>query len=211
MPEFGWGERGLAIGAHPDDVEWGCVGTLQRFSERTIVVLTGGEAGGPADDRRREAEAAAATIGATLEVHELTDTRLDLRHAIEVISEAVARLRPHVVFTMSENDVHQDHATIGRASTVALRTFEGIALSYSTPSLPPAKFSPSVFMGIDDERFEKKVASLACHRSQAHRYYLSQEHIETTARYWALTSAAGARWCEAFELRRWLEPGSSLA
>lgn len=206
--ELGRGARALAIGAHPDDVEWGCFGTLQRFAERAVVVLTSGEAGGPADTRRREAEEAAAAVGAKLEVHQLVDTRLDVRDAIEVIDDAVTRFRPHFVFTMSENDVHQDHATLGRASTVALRTFDGIALSYPTPSLPPARFSPQVFMAIDEDRFATKLAALSCHRTQGHRYYLTREHIETTARYWALTAGARARWCEPFELRRWTEPPS---
>jgi len=34
MSDFGKGRRAMAIGAHPDDVEWGCFGTLQRFAER---------------------------------------------------------------------------------------------------------------------------------------------------------------------------------
>lgn len=204
--EFGEGQRAMAVGAHPDDVEWGCFGTLQRFSERSLVVLTGGEAGGPGRQRHGEAEEAASTIEAKLELHDLADTAVDLRLAIEIITEAVDRLRPHVVFTMSEHDVHQDHATVGRASMVALRQFEGPVLSYPTPSLPAGSFSPQVFMAVGDSHFATKLEALSCHRSQAHRYYLTREHIETTARYWALTAGVGARWCEAYELRRWTEP-----
>lgn len=205
MSEFGKGRRAMAIGAHPDDVEWGCFGTLQRFAERSLVVLTGGEAGGPADQRRREAEEASGVIEAKLELHDLSDTQIELRQAIEVITEAVERIRPHVVFTMSDLDVHQDHATVGRASMIALRQFEGPVLAYPTPSLPPGSFSPQVFMAVSDGHFSTKMAALSCHRTQAHRFYLSPEHVETTARYWALTAGFGARWCEAYELRRWTE------
>lgn len=69
--------RVLAIGAHPDDLEILCGGTLARFAQRgdpvTMLVMSDGSAGHaqiPAPElaaiREREARAAAAVIGAEL-------------------------------------------------------------------------------------------------------------------------------------------------
>ena len=61
----------LAVGAHPDDVELGCGGTLALLASAGravgIVHLTSGEAGsrGTAEDRRREAAAAAQALWAS--------------------------------------------------------------------------------------------------------------------------------------------------
>lgn len=67
----------LAVGAHPDDLEILCVGTLAKYAQRgdsvTMAVATNGEVGSPtlckaeiAEIRRHEAEASAAVIGAHL-------------------------------------------------------------------------------------------------------------------------------------------------
>ena len=70
----------LAIGAHPDDVELGCGGTLALLAAggraTGIVHLTSGEAGsrGSADQRRREAALAAQALGvATVEILDCGD------------------------------------------------------------------------------------------------------------------------------------------
>jgi LmbE family N-acetylglucosaminyl deacetylase len=53
----------LAIGAHPDDIEYGCAGTLIKYAERGhhifLLVLTGGQEGGSTETRKQEQEAAA--------------------------------------------------------------------------------------------------------------------------------------------------------
>ncbi|MDA0333991.1 MAG: PIG-L family deacetylase, partial [bacterium] len=58
----------LAIGAHPDDLEYGCAGTLikhaQRGDEVYMMIITDGSSGGQADLRAREQRKAAKIIGA---------------------------------------------------------------------------------------------------------------------------------------------------
>ena len=57
----------LAIGSHPDDLEYGCGGTLARYAAAghsiTMLVLTGGEQGGGAETRQQEQRAAAGSSG----------------------------------------------------------------------------------------------------------------------------------------------------
>ncbi|MEE9472162.1 MAG: PIG-L family deacetylase, partial [Gemmatimonadota bacterium] len=58
----------LAIGAHPDDIEFGCGATLIKYARKgahiDLLILTDGSRGGAAHVRRREQKRAAAVLGA---------------------------------------------------------------------------------------------------------------------------------------------------
>ena len=110
----------LAIGAHPDDVELGCGGTLALLARRGkrvgIAHLTRGEAGtrGTVAERRREAERAAAALGAEeLEFLDCGDGALRTGAAEEdALIDLLRRLRPELVLGPPPCDRHPDH---GRA------------------------------------------------------------------------------------------------
>ena len=122
--------RILAIGAHPDDVEFGCGGILAvetaRGSAVTIAALTRGESAtsGTPETRRREAEAGAAAIGASAEFLEIGgDGRLEYRpeNAL-VIAAVIRRLRPQIVLAPSpDEDQHPDHPKTARLTRDAAR------------------------------------------------------------------------------------------
>ena len=110
----------LAIGAHPDDAELGCGGTLAllaRAGRRVgLLHLTGGEAGtlGNAGERHREAERAAEILGA-VELAFLDFGDGGLRTGVaeeEALIAELRRLRPELVLAPTPADRHPDH---GRA------------------------------------------------------------------------------------------------
>jgi N-acetylglucosamine malate deacetylase 1 len=120
----------LALGAHPDDIEFGCGAVVAKETAlgraAHLIVCSRGEAGshGGAARRTREAKQAALKLGATLEFIELDgDARLEIRpaHAIK-LAAAIRRLRPAVVLAPSlvENQ-HPDHARLGRLARDAVR------------------------------------------------------------------------------------------
>jgi bacillithiol biosynthesis deacetylase BshB1 len=122
--------RLLAVGAHPDDVEFGCGGILAREAARgdevTIVNLSRGEAGthGTPEEREAEARAAAKRIGARLEFLELDgDARLEDRpHNALAIARVIRRLRPHLVIApIPAENQHPDHHRAGRLARDAAR------------------------------------------------------------------------------------------
>jgi bacillithiol biosynthesis deacetylase BshB1 len=110
----------LAVGAHPDDVELGCGGTLALLAAAGratgIVHLTSGEAGsrGDAKERRREAGAAASALQVeTVEFLDCGDGGLRQGAAEEdALIEVLRRLRPRLVLGPPPRDRHPDH---GRA------------------------------------------------------------------------------------------------
>lgn len=122
----------LAIGAHPDDVEFGCGGTLAKWaSAGTVVhhlVCTDGSKGTwnpDADtvaliaDRQREQRAAAAALGATGAVSFLGYVDGELEHsreAVDKIALAIRTLRPTVVLShdpWKRYRLHPDHRNTG--------------------------------------------------------------------------------------------------
>lgn len=107
----------LAIGAHPDDVELGCGGTLAVLISAGhsvgIVHLTGGEAGtrGTPQERTQEARRSAEVLGvAALEILDCGDG--DLRTGTaeqDIVISVLRRYRPDLVLGPSPTDRHPDH------------------------------------------------------------------------------------------------------
>ncbi len=107
----------LAFGAHPDDVELGCAGTILKEislgKKVGIIDLTRGELGtrGSASTRDQEAAAAAKILG--LSARENLGMRdgffiNDEKHQLEVI-KMIRKYRPEIVLCNAEDDRHIDH------------------------------------------------------------------------------------------------------
>jgi len=113
----------LAIGAHPDDVELGCGGTILRLTDAGrrvgVLDLTAGEKGSRGTKATRAAEAKKAAKLAGLALREtlaFPDTELEptmkLRKAIVA---AIRRHRPKIVLAPTPHDLHPDHAAAAQA------------------------------------------------------------------------------------------------
>lgn len=202
----------LAVGAHPDDVEIGCAGTLlehvARGDDVTLLVLTGGERGGDASLRAQEARDAAALLGCDLVHRELPDTSVPEGGAtIEAIAEQVQQLGPQVVYTHSLDDDHQDHRNVHRATIVAAREVPSL-FAYQSPSTGIA-FSPGRFVDVTPY-MDAKLRALREFRSQhAIRPYLEEELVVATARYWS--RFGGGRYVEPLEVIRTSPPSFTPA
>src|SRR4051812_42511692 len=171
--------RVLAIGAHPDDVELGCFGTLLRLqrsgSEVALCVLSDGERGGSPEHRHEEARASARLLKADLTQAGLPDTEIAEGHpTIGIIEELVARFRPAVVLVPSPDDTHQDHRNAARAALSAARSVPGL-LFYQLPSTART-FRPSLFVEIT-EVIDEKVRAVAIHESQGKNAYMADRTV----------------------------------
>ncbi|HTQ80018.1 MAG TPA: bacillithiol biosynthesis deacetylase BshB1 [Thermoanaerobaculia bacterium] len=171
----------LAIGAHPDDVELGCGGTvakLARLGRRVgILHLTRGERGtrGTVEERLAEAAAAAAALGAA-EVLYLDCGDGALRTGPEeedALIEILRSRRPELVLGPSRSDRHPDHGRAHRLTEAACY-YAGLANRGSgAPHRPAAFFSymqndsfePSFVVDVTAD-WETKRRSLRAYRSQ---------------------------------------------
>lgn len=204
-------DRVLAIGAHPDDVEIGCSGTLlehRRHGDRvTILTLSRGAVGGAIDDRLRESSATARSMGAGLIQGNLPDTRIDPGvDTIRAIESVVADLDPTIIYVHSRNDNHQDHRAVNIATLSASRGVPRV-FAYQSPSATN-DFTPTKFVAIDSV-VARKVHVLGLFESQRERSYLEPEMIVASARYWARALGPRARYAEPFEVVRTLTPWGS--
>ncbi|MFB3818635.1 MAG: PIG-L deacetylase family protein [Candidatus Methylomirabilales bacterium] len=160
--------RILAIGAHPDDVEFGCGGTLVKYARQGhqvfLLVMTDGGGGGAVELRRREQEAAAAVLGASKVFWGgYPDTALPLdRDLIQHLEQVIAEVEPDFIFVHYHDDTHQDHRHLSTSTITATRYTRNV-LFYEGPTTQ--NFSPSVFVDIDTV-INLKVASLEAHGSQ---------------------------------------------
>jgi len=158
----------LAIGAHPDDIEFGCGGTLIKYVKAEcdvfLLVLTDGSFGGNPKIRRSEQQEAARFIGAhRILWGNFRDTELiNNRQLIHKIDRAIQKIKPDIVFLNYPEDVHQDHRAASHAGVSATRYIKEV-LFYEVPTTQ--HFEPDIFIDIQSV-LDKKLKLLKIHSSQ---------------------------------------------
>jgi LmbE family N-acetylglucosaminyl deacetylase len=197
-------ERVLAIGAHPDDVEIGCSGTLLSHRRRgdriSLLTLSRGGGGGHEEAVVHEAVAAAEAIGAQLILGDLMETRIDDGvDTIRLLEAVVTVLRPTIVYVHSRHDGHQDHRAVHTAAMSATRGVPSV-FAYQSPSANN-DFMPTKFVAID-QFVSEKVKVLGLFGSQAGHPFVEPELVVAGARYWARHLAPRAHFAEPFEVIR---------
>jgi LmbE family N-acetylglucosaminyl deacetylase len=178
----------LAIGAHPDDIEALCAGTLALYARegaRVVMCIATdgrnhptGEPDQVAALRRTEAQAAAEVIGAELVWLGMPDGALmvDLEKKAAMI-EMILAAQPHIIFTHPPDDYHSDHEATSRLVTAAIQAAWAPPASSGLPPLrrpvPVAfcatalgiNFVPEDYVDISPV-WETKMKMLLQHRSQ---------------------------------------------
>ncbi|WP_313342132.1 PIG-L deacetylase family protein [Stenotrophomonas sp.] len=193
--------RILAIGAHPDDIELGCGGSLSKLAcagaHVHALVLSHGHQGAEAGaDRAYESAAALRALGTTTITQlDFPDTRFPevCRELTTRLEQVAAEFQPDRVYTMSADDRHQDHRTVFETSRVALRRVRQV-LCYETPSSLP-RFMPDIYEDISSQ-MEVKLRALRAHASQQHRHYMGEAHVRCLAQFRGQQVGLGP--CEGF-------------
>jgi len=164
----------LAIGAHPDDIEFGCAGTLVKYREKGaaiyLLVLTDGSSGGDIEARREEQLNSANLIGATdLFWGNYKDTKIPLNNGLIVkVEHYMKKVKPDMIFTNYLEDTHQDHRNLTNSVVAATRYTKNVLL-YEGPTT--VNFNPYVFVDIT-EVFKEKIECLKAHASQVDRTHI---------------------------------------
>ncbi|MDO8803513.1 MAG: PIG-L family deacetylase [Elusimicrobiota bacterium] len=197
----------LGIGAHPDDLEFGCGGTLYKLAARghkiSMLVMTRGSVGGDPRLRLAEQERAAAMLKAKLYWGGFEDTGVALtRELIRAAEERIEAVKPDIVLVNHVSDTHQDHRNVARAVETAARYVKNL-LFYEVPTT--IDFNPCIFTDIGAV-ITKKVALLKCHGSQVYKTRVKNLSIVESAKAAAIFRGYQDRvkYAEGFMARRLL-------
>jgi LmbE family N-acetylglucosaminyl deacetylase len=197
--------RLLVLGAHSDDIEIGCGGTLRFLLERhpgTEVRWVVFAAGDPA--RAAEARASAARFlegagRAEVATHDFRDGFFpaefrDLKAAFEALKSGPA---PDLVFTHRRGDHHQDHRQLAELTWNTFR--DAAVLEYEIPKYDPDLGNPNLFVPLTRAQAEEKVAILMAEfPSQRHRAWFTPDTFLGLMRLRGMQCNAPSRFAEGF-------------
>jgi len=206
-------KRILAVGAHPDDVELGCSGTLLRMMQEgadvDIVVCRDDNAPKPSVWRDRETmqkeyQKAEKLIGVRFNIlkNPITeDGRPVFEHNstfVKMLDDIVQSTKYDLVITHSPGDHHQDHQNTFSVVNSALRRYQGeFWLMEGGPySNKNQQFKPNVFVDIS-KQIDKKIELISCYDSYFSDILL--HNIKGLAAYRG--QMLNAKYAEAFECK----------
>lgn len=205
----------LAIGAHGDDIELACGGSLAKAvnkgHEVVMVVITGVDSNDHKNvsirengNAEKEAKAAAKVLGVTkLIILGYEDTLVPYSaELIAKLDDIMIKHEPDIIFTHFVFDTHQDHIRTAHATISAARRQNTILLY--EPINPSGQgyiaFRPQVYVDIS-KTIDQKINSLKAHKSQYVKY--TENWIDgVTARAKFRGFEMGSEYAECFEVVR---------
>ncbi len=199
----------LAIGAHPDDIELGCAGTLLRYARAGhnvfYLIMSDGGQGGDSSVRKAEQESAAQKLGVKrLFWGNATDTRFTVDSETIAFIETICRaVSPDEVYVNHVNDSHQDHRALAKCVISATRYVPRVLYYEDYTSID---FNPEIFVDITGV-IEDKIEVISCHRSQIDRQHPSRfdmlESVKAVAHFRGFQGKV--RYAEGFKPVRYLK------
>ncbi len=202
------GLRVLAIGAHADDIEIGCGGTLLMLAEThpgtevTWVVLSGD--GARAGEARASAAEFLAGFASSLVVtKDFRDGYLPHSGAEvkDYFEELKGTIDPDVVFTHHRSDLHQDHRLVCELTWNTFRNH--LVLEYEIPKYDGDLGAPNVFVPISEEAARRKVDALLSHfASQRDKRWFTEDVFLAMLRLRGMESNSPTGHAEAFYCRK---------
>ena len=199
--------RVLCLGAHCDDIEIGCAGTLMTLQHRhpgtsfEWVVFTREE--GRDRETRDAAERLLGAGGAQVEVLDLRMSYLPYEGArVKDSFEAVkARVQPDLIFTHRLEDRHQDHRAIAELTWNTWRNH--LVFEYEIPKYEGDLGHPNLFVPLDAGVAERKVEVLmSAFPSQASRNWFRRDVFQAHMRMRGIECNAPSGCAEAFHARK---------
>jgi LmbE family N-acetylglucosaminyl deacetylase len=200
--------RLLLLGAHSDDIEIGCGGTLQVLAETypgiqirwTVFSATGERAA----ETRRAAELLLPP-GAAIRFDIQTFRESYFPYVGAEIKDHVESIKrefsPDLVFTHAANDKHQDHRLISELTRNAYR--DHLILEYEVMKYDGDLTSPNVFVPLRPEQVDKKVRALMeAFQSQRKKHWFTTDAFSSLMRLRGVESNSPSGLAEAFHCNK---------
>lgn len=198
----------LCLGAHSDDIEIGCGGTILKLIEEHENIRLYWVVFSSSQRRKKEAEQSARAFlkGAerkTVIVKTFRDGFFPYNgHQIKNYFESLKRkVVPDVIFTHYRADLHQDHRVI---SDLAWNTFrDHLILEYEIPKYDGDIGSPNCFVHLTERTSNRKIEYIIKHFvSQRGNQWFDKETFRSLLRLRGIESNAPNKYAEAFYFRK---------
>src|SRR5262245_51973143 len=200
--------RVLCLGAHCDDLEIGCSGTVMTLAAASPGLEVPWVVFSADDVREAEARASAAEVLRDVPRHQLLIKRFrdgffpacigEIKEEFEALKRVVS---PDLVLTHWRGDLHQDHRTIGELTWNTFR--DHVILEYEIPKYDGDFGSPNVFVSLDDAMVRRKVDTITrSFPTQRGRSWFSAELFMSVMRLRGMEADASATYAEAFYCRK---------
>ena len=197
----------LCLGAHSDDIEIGCGGTIAALlAHRPDLTFHGvvfSAAGIRADEARASALALVgdALAGGGARTHDFRDGFFPYEGGTvkECFEDLKRELSPDLVFTHHRQDRHQDHRLVSELTWNTFRSH--LILEYEVPKYDGDLQTPNCYVPLSDDAAARKMDHLLTHfPSQAEKSWFSAETFRALLRLRGIESGAPEPYAEAFHV-----------
>jgi LmbE family N-acetylglucosaminyl deacetylase len=202
------GYRILALGAHADDIEIGCGGTVLHLVERGLVGAATWVVLSATGERAEEAHASGAAFLKGVEkqgiaVHGFRDGFFP--YSGGAIKDTFERLKrevdPDLVFTHRGDDAHQDHRLVAELTWNTFRNH--LILEYEIPKYDGDLGRPNLFVPLDEPTYGRKIELLQkLFPSQHSKPWFTEDTFLALMRLRGMESHAPSRYAEGFHCRK---------
>lgn len=196
----------LCLGAHSDDIEIGCGGTILRLADEYPQCTFHWVVFSAIGIRKTEAEQAAHIFAGsrlgTLTLHEFQDGFMPFTGAeIKKVFEGLKPVSPDIVLTHYRKDAHQDHRLL---SELTWNTFRNhLIMEYEIPKYDGDLGSPSFFVPLSADIYRAKVSHLMnAFASQRSKQWFDESTFQALMRLRGMECASPSNYAEAFYCRK---------
>jgi LmbE family N-acetylglucosaminyl deacetylase len=197
----------LSLGAHSDDIEIGCGGTILRLAEEhpgcEVHWVVFSAIGVRETEARRAAELFAGRRLKNLVLKTFPDGFMPYVGADikKVFENELKQLSPDLVFTHHGKDAHQDHRLISELTGNTFR--DHLVLEYEIPKYDGDMGRPNVFVPLKAEQYKSKVAHIMeAFQSQRCKRWFREETFLALMRLRGMECNAANDYAEAFYGRK---------
>lgn len=198
----------LCLGAHSDDIEIGCGGTVLKLIETFPDLSVFWIVFGATEERKEEAFISANTFLKDVRQKEIVvkDFRdrffpylgTEIKEFFDQFSKMVS---PDLILTHYRNDLHQDHRLISELTWNAFRNH--MILEYEIPKYDGDLGSPNFFVHLSKQIRQRKIAYLMEHfATQSNKHWFTEETFSAILRLRGIESNAPDNYAEAFYARK---------
>ena len=198
----------LALGAHSDDIEIGCGGTLLHLAERypnlEVVWVVLSATRERADEARASAEA---FVGQVASLRVIVEDFRDKYFAHdgdamrELFEWLQTQIDPDIILTHRRADSHQDHRFVCELTWNTFRN--NLILEYEIPKYDGDLSSPNMFVPISQELADRKVETiLRVFETQRERHWFTEDLFMAMMRLRGMEANSPTRLAEAFTCRK---------